>query len=61
MDPIIAAMKNVEESLKLPVNLKKLLPDFCMISLFLQAGPVIDDGGIFEHARRSGMIKRVVA
>jgi 3-isopropylmalate/(R)-2-methylmalate dehydratase small subunit len=23
----------------------------------LQAGPVIDDGGIFEHARRTGMIK----
>lgn len=25
----------------------------------LQAGPVIDAGGIFEFARRSGMIKTV--
>ena len=37
---------------------KLFLPEnstsFCFC---LQAGPVIDDGGIFEHARRTGMIK----
>lgn len=28
-----------------------------ILLFYLQAGPVIDDGGIFEHARRTGMIK----
>ena len=30
-------------------------------SLLLQAGPVVDAGGIFEYARQTGMIKTAAA
>ena len=31
------------------------------ICLLLQAGPVVDAGGIFEYARQTGMIKTAAA
>jgi hypothetical protein len=34
------------------------VPSLC--GVLLQAGPVIDAGGIFEFARNSGMIKAAV-